>query len=127
MSLANSCKFTGTFGKDPEFKKTTNGKSSCKFSLAVNKRDQNGEKGVTWVSCTAYGATSDLIMKYCQKGSNVSVECEYSTWEHQNKYYHGFTCFQVHFNRNFKSQDNQQQQNNNQQQQSAEFNDAIPF
>lgn len=125
MSLSNSCKFTGTLGADPEFKPTNNNKSSCKFSLAVNKKGQNGEKVTTWINCTAYGAVADRIMKYCQKGTNVTVESEYSSWKYNENWYHGFTCFQVDFHRNWKQADQNQQQGqqqNNQQQQPPQQN-----
>ena len=76
----NNVNLLGRFGKDPElrFFEGSGGQNAvAKFSLAVDervKRDGQWVKQPVWVNCEAWGKlASDVIGKYCQKGTQVAI------------------------------------------------------
>lgn len=68
---------TGNLTRDPELRTTTNGRSICRFSVAVNRvyRDANNDQKeeVAYIDCAAWGALGEMINKYARKGSGVLV------------------------------------------------------
>lgn len=62
---------TGRLTKEPELK-NGNGKSYCKFGLAVNNPFKKDE--ADFINCSAFGKTAELIVEYLDKGSKLGVE-----------------------------------------------------
>lgn len=60
----------GNLGQDPEVRYTQSGKAVCNFSLAISE----GRDKTTWVRCTAWEKTAELMGRYMTKGSKVAVE-----------------------------------------------------
>ena len=60
----------GRLTHDPELRQATNGKSVCRFSVAVN-RDENH---TDFIACTAFGQTAEFICRYFFKGKPVLVD-----------------------------------------------------
>lgn len=58
----------------PLLKKTTSGKSTCNFSLAV-ERDikKDGAQNVDWINCVAWDRHAETICRYCSKGSMIGI------------------------------------------------------
>lgn len=75
----------GRLTKDLELRKTTSGKSACKFNLAVTRdyKDANGEYGADFISCIAYNQTSELLCEYCKKGDLISVKGRIQTGNYE--------------------------------------------
>ena len=71
----NSCNFVGRLTKDPEVKTSSNGKSFCNFSIAVDKgyKDSQGNRQADFIPCMAWDKTADLIFKYFKKGNLIGV------------------------------------------------------
>lgn len=74
----NKVVLCGKLTADVELKITTNGKSVCSFSLAVNRRpylDNNGHKVVEadFPNCVAWGKTAEIIATYFKKGSSLCI------------------------------------------------------
>lgn len=68
---------TGNLTRDPELRSTSNGRSICRFSVAVNRvyRDANGDQKeeVSYIDCSAWGPLGEMINKYARKGTGVLV------------------------------------------------------
>jgi len=60
----------GRLTRDVEFSMTTTGKQLCKFSLAVNGYKDE----VSFINCTAWEKTAELINQYVKKGDRVAID-----------------------------------------------------
>lgn len=60
----NTVIMMGRLGRDIELKKTQNGKSYCRFSVAVNNGNENGADWFTW---TAWNAQAEFLAQYAKK------------------------------------------------------------
>ncbi|WP_231877268.1 single-stranded DNA-binding protein [Bhargavaea cecembensis] len=64
----------GRLTKDPELKKLSEGRVQTSFVLAVNRRFRNDrDNDADFVLCTAWGKAAVNTVKYCGKGSLVSI------------------------------------------------------
>jgi single-strand DNA-binding protein len=75
----NKIQILGNTGNAPETKDTRNGAILVTFSLATTRqwKDKNsGEtrKDTTWIPCTAFGRTAEIIQKYVGKGTPLYIE-----------------------------------------------------
>lgn len=68
----NTCILCGRLTADPKSGTTTNGKTYCNFSLAVNKAYSN-DKGADFIDVVAWGATAQNCARYLGKGSQILV------------------------------------------------------
>lgn len=67
----------GRLTADPELRQTQGGVSSCRFTVAVNRRfaDRNtGERQADFISCTAWRQTAEFVTRYFHKGSMICLE-----------------------------------------------------
>lgn len=67
----------GRITADPELRQTQSGVSSCRFSVAVNRRftDKNtGERQADFITCVAWRQTAEFVTRYFKKGSMICVE-----------------------------------------------------
>ena len=69
----------GNITKDFELRKTTNGKSTCSFSLAVQRDREHAD----FPNCVAWNETADLLHRYCHKGSKVGIIGKLNTRSYQ--------------------------------------------
>ena len=60
----------GRLTKEAELKTFDSGKKNCKFSLAVNGYKDE----VSFINCTAWEKTAELINQYVKKGDRVAVD-----------------------------------------------------
>lgn len=82
MRDINNVFIIGRFTRDPEMKVTANGKTLANFSVAVNhQKDQ-----VSFINCTAWGKTAEIIAEYCKKGMQVAIEgyLQQNRWKDQS-------------------------------------------
>lgn len=83
----NKVTLMGNLTRDPETRATPNGQSVTNFSLAVNRtwRGQDGsqQENVSYIDCTAWGKTGEIIAQYMQKGRPllVSGRLDQRSWE----------------------------------------------
>ena len=61
----------GRLGKDPELRVTQGGISVAKFSIAVDRRDEN--KTTDWFEITCFGKVAESTGQYMKKGCMVGV------------------------------------------------------
>lgn len=65
----------GRLTADPELRQTQSGISSCRFTIAVNRKfkNQNGEYDADFISCVAWRQTAEFVSRYFNKGSMICV------------------------------------------------------
>ena len=80
MTIANSCRFLGRLGQDPDLQYTPGGTELLKLGLAVNGRRKVDDEWVddtTWVNLTAFGRAAENIAQYTSKGDMLLIEAQY--------------------------------------------------
>lgn len=80
MTIANSCRFLGRLGQDPDLQYTPGGTELVKLGLAVNGRRKVDDEWVddtTWVNLTAFGRAAENIAQYSNKGDMLLIEAQY--------------------------------------------------
>lgn len=72
MNLIILC---GNLTNDPEASQTSGGREVSKFSIAVNREyeDSDGNRGVDYFNCTAFGKQAENINKYFTKGRKILI------------------------------------------------------
>lgn len=62
----------GRLTRDPETRTTQNGKSWCRFCVAVDRRGKDA--GADFINCVAWDKTADLVAKWWTKGKGILLE-----------------------------------------------------
>lgn len=78
----------GRLTADPELRQTQSGISSCRFTLAVDRKfadKSTGERQADFVSCTAWRSTAEFVSRYFTKGSMIIVEGALRTGSYTDK------------------------------------------
>jgi single-strand DNA-binding protein len=87
MASFNKVILMGNLTRDPQLKYLPNQMAIAEFGLAMNRkfRTQSGEdrEEVTFVDCTAFGKTGELINQYFTKGKPIFIEgrIKYDSWD----------------------------------------------
>ena len=84
----NKVIITGRLTADPELRQTQSGVSSCRFTVAVDRKFANketGEREADFISCQAWGNTADFIGRYFSKGKMIAVEGSLRTGSYNDK------------------------------------------
>lgn len=78
----------GRLTADPELRQTQNGISSCRFTVAVNRKFKNehtGEYDADFVTCIAWRQTAECVSRYFSKGKMIALEGTLRTGKYQDK------------------------------------------
>lgn len=75
----------GRLCNDVDLRYTMNGTAVGKFSMAVNRQHQSGEKKADYFNMTCFGKTAENIGKFFRKGSRIVVKCHAQQEEYSNK------------------------------------------
>lgn len=77
----------GRLTHDPELRTTQSGISSCRFTIAVNRKfkNQNGEYDADFISCVAWRQTAEFISRYFSKGSMICISGSLRTGSYTDK------------------------------------------
>ena len=73
----NKVILVGRLTADPELRQTQSGVSSCRFTVAVDRRfadKSTGERQADFISCTAWRQTAEFVSRYFSKGKLICVE-----------------------------------------------------
>ena len=87
MANFNKVILLGNLTRDPQLKYLPSQTAVVEFGLAVNRKykTQSGEQRdeTTFVDCSAFGRTAEIINQYCRKGNMLFVDgrLKYDTWE----------------------------------------------
>jgi single-strand DNA-binding protein len=90
MANLNKVMLMGNITRDPELKYMPNQTAVCDFGLAIN-RTWTGQDGVkkeetTFVDCSCFGKTAEILSKYKKKGDPLFVDgrLKLDQWEAQD-------------------------------------------
>lgn len=73
--MINNTVLVGRLTRDPELRKTTNGKSVVSFTVAVNRRfSSQGQEQADFINCVAWERQADFMANYLKKGALVGIE-----------------------------------------------------
>ena len=77
----------GRMTKAGELRTTTNGTSTCSFTVAVDRafKNANGEKVTDFINCVAWRGQAEFISKYFTKGSAIGVQGNIQTRSYTDK------------------------------------------
>lgn len=83
----NNVNLIGRLTADPELRQTQSGISSCRFTIAVNRKfkNKNGEYDADFISCVAWRQTAEFVSRYFSKGSMIAVSGSLRTGKYQDK------------------------------------------
>lgn len=105
MSVKNICVFSGRVGQDPEMRYLPDGTAMVTFGLASRRswpaKETNDDgstkwnEETTWVDCVAFGNIAERIVSRVQKGTQLTVQTEYTkrkgtTESGEERTYHNF-------------------------------------
>ena len=83
--MINRVILVGRLTKNPEIRKTPNGASICKFTLAVSRKVKaQGQPDADFISCVAWNKTADLMYQYLKKGSLIGIDGRLQTGNFTN-------------------------------------------
>lgn len=83
--MINRVILVGRLTKNPEIRKTLNGASICKFTLAVSRKVKaQGQPDADFISCVAWNKTADLMYQYLKKGSLIGIDGRLQTGKFTN-------------------------------------------
>ncbi len=76
----------GRIAKEPELKQTPSGVHVATFTIAVNRKNSNGEQKADFINCVAWRSTAEFVYKYFPKGSSIFIVGNIQTrsWEDNN-------------------------------------------
>ena len=90
----NSVSLIGRLVRDPELRYAQTGTAMCRFTVAVDRRmskqrrqeaQANNQPTADFISCTAPGATAELIANYHRKGSQIGIEGRIQTGSYEKE------------------------------------------
>jgi single-strand DNA-binding protein len=87
MASFNKVILLGNLTRDPQLRYLPSQTAVVEFGLAVSRKfkAQSGEmrEETTFVDCSAFGRTAEIINQYCQKGNMLFVEgrLRFEQWE----------------------------------------------
>lgn len=90
----NCVSLIGRLVRDPELRYAQTGTAMCRFTIAVDRRmskqkrqeaQANNQPTADFISCTAFGATAELISNYHKKGSQIGVEGRIQTGSYERE------------------------------------------
>ena len=87
MASLNKVILIGRLTADPELKQTGNGVAVTSFTIAVDRKYNNGtEKKADFITVVAWRQTAEFICKYFRKGSAIIVlgELQTRSWDDSN-------------------------------------------
>lgn len=72
----NNVVLMGRLTADPELRQTQSGISSCRFTIAVNRKFKNKDTDqydADFITCVAWRQTAEFVSRYFSKGSMICV------------------------------------------------------
>ena len=84
----NKVILVGRLTADPELRQTQNGISSCRFTVAVDRKfaDKNtGERQADFITCIAWRQQAEFVTRYFSKGKMIGVEGSLRTGSYTDK------------------------------------------
>lgn len=85
--MLNIAALVGRLVDNPELKSTTNGKSVCSITIAVDRSyvKPGEERQADFIDAVAWNGTAEFISKYFRKGSMIAVDGSIQTRNYEDK------------------------------------------
>jgi single-strand DNA-binding protein len=86
--MINRVVLVGRLTRDIELRKTSSNISTCRFTVACDRRFQSNQPGAQtadFISCVAWRQNADFLARYASKGSIVGVEGTIQTGSYEGK------------------------------------------
>ena len=83
----NKTFFIGNLTKNPEEYATKDGKTICKFDIAVNRdyTNENGDRVTDFFPVIIFGRRAETCIKYLEKGNKVCICGNIQNRQYENK------------------------------------------
>lgn len=90
----NSVCLIGRLARDPIVRYSQNGLAIARFTVAVDRRlsrqkkqelEANNQPTADFISCSAFGASAELISNYFKKGSQIGIEGRIQTGSYEKE------------------------------------------
>lgn len=82
--MLNRALLVGRLTRDPELRRTSNGKAVTSFNLAVERNFKSDDQEADFINCVCWGKIAENTERYCSKGSLVSVDGRIQTRNYDN-------------------------------------------
>ena len=84
--MLNQLVVVGRLVRDPELRKTENGKNVTNITLAVPRsfKNSNGEYETDFINCTLWRGIAESTAEYCKKGDLVGIKGRIQTSNYQD-------------------------------------------
>lgn len=83
--MLNRAVLIGRMTKDPELRRTGNGKAVATFNLAVNRNFKTADgQDADFITVVCWGKVAENTATYCSKGSLVSIDGRLQTRTYEN-------------------------------------------
>lgn len=82
--MLNRVALVGRLTRDPELRRTSNGKAVTSFNLAVERNFKSDDQEADFINCVCWGKIAENTERYCSKGSLVSVDGRIQTRNYEN-------------------------------------------
>ena len=83
--MLNRAVLIGRMTKDPELRRTGNGKAVATFNLAVNRNFKTADRqDADFITVVCWGKVAENTATYCSKGSLVSIDGRLQTRTYEN-------------------------------------------
>lgn len=67
--MLNRALLVGRLTRDPELRRTSNGKAVTSFNLAVERNFKSDDQEADFINCVCWGKIAENTERYCSKGS----------------------------------------------------------
>lgn len=81
----NKVVLMGRLTKDPDIRYTREAAAVARYTLAVDRRYQDGEQKADFISCVAFGKSGEFAEKYLHKGMKIMVSGRIQTGSYTNR------------------------------------------
>src|SRR5699024_12091075 len=84
----NNVQLIGRLTRDIDLRKTPQGDSVGRFTLAVdrNYKNKQGEYDADFINCTIWRGAADILSRYAQKGTKIAVDGNISNGSYHNQH-----------------------------------------
>lgn len=92
----NNVQIIGRLTADPELRRTQSGISSCRFTVAVNRKYKNKDTDqydADFISCIAWKQTAEFISRYFSKGKMIALQGNLRTGSFQDRKHQDVTHY----------------------------------
>lgn len=92
----NNVQIIGRLTADPELRQTQSGISSCRFTVAVNRKYKNKDTDqydTDFIPCVAWKQTAEFISRYFSKGKMIALQGTLRTGSFQDRNHQDVTHY----------------------------------